>query len=43
MSENLLLSNLPKAERERLDPFLAPVDLSFQQLVIEPEEPIPYL
>jgi CRP-like cAMP-binding protein len=43
MSENLLLASLPKEERQRLDPFLVPVNLAFEETVIEPEKPIKYL
>jgi CRP-like cAMP-binding protein len=38
--ENLLLAALPEAERERLSPYLEPVKLSFQQVLIEPNETI---
>ena len=40
MSENLLLAALPKAERERLDPFLEVVQLKAHQELIAPNEPI---
>lgn len=40
MSENLLLAALPEEERNRLDPYLKPVELKFGQIVIEPETPI---
>ena len=43
MSENLLLAALPKDERERLDPFLEWVEMSFQKMLIEPHEPIEYM
>ena len=43
MSENLLLAALPKAERNRLEPFLERVELKFGQIVIEPEQPIEFL
>ena len=43
MSENLLLASLPKEERQRLDPFLKPVELKLNEVLIEPEEPIKYL
>lgn len=38
--ENLLLAALPEAERERLAPYLHPVTLDFQQVLIEPYEEI---
>jgi Crp-like helix-turn-helix domain len=41
--ENLLLAALPKAERDRLDPFLEPVEMQAGQLITDPGEPIPYL
>src|SRR5262245_25250677 len=40
MGENLLLAALPKKERERLDPFLEPVELELRETLIEPNEPI---
>jgi CRP-like cAMP-binding protein len=43
MSENLLLANIPKDERHRLDPFLTPVELELDEVIIEPDEPIKYL
>ncbi len=41
--ENLLLSALPKAERDRLDPFLERVEMQTGLPITEPDEPIPYL
>jgi len=38
--ENLLLSSLPEAERERLAPYLRKVVLEFQQILIEPNQNI---
>ena len=38
--ENLLLASLPEAERERLSPYLHPVVLEFEQVVIEPNQEI---
>ena len=38
--ENLLLASLPDAERERLSPYLEPIVLDFQQVLIRPNEPI---
>ena len=38
--ENLLLTVLPRKERERLEPFLKWVDVEFDELLIEPDEPI---
>ena len=38
--ENLLLASLPDAERERLAPYLKPVVLEFQQVLIEPNTEI---
>jgi DNA-binding transcriptional regulator YhcF (GntR family) len=38
--ENLLLASLPDAERERLAPYLQPVLLDFQQVLIEPNQEI---
>ena len=43
MAENLLLANLPREERERLDPFLDEVYLEFKQVLIEPNQPIEHL
>jgi CRP-like cAMP-binding protein len=40
MSENLLLAALPKEERQRLDPFLKPVELKMEEVLIMPNEPI---
>ena len=41
--ENLLLAALPKAERDRLDPFLEWVEMPAGMPVTDPDEPIPYL
>lgn len=41
--ENLLLAALPKAERERLDPFLEWIEMPVGMPVTDPGEPIPYL
>lgn len=41
--ENLLLAALPKAERDRLDAFLVPVEMQIGQPITEPDEPIPFL
>src|SRR5579885_3183611 len=41
--ENLLLSALPRTERERLDPFLERVEMQIGLPITEPDEPIPYL
>ena len=41
--ENLVLASLPDEERERLDPFLAEVELAFLEDLIEPNEPIRYV
>ena len=38
--ENLLLSSLPREERERLDPFLEWTGVEFEETLIEPDEPI---
>jgi DNA-binding transcriptional regulator YhcF (GntR family) len=38
--ENLLLASLPDAERERLSLYIKPVVLEFQQVLIEPNQPI---
>ncbi|HEV2708146.1 MAG TPA: Crp/Fnr family transcriptional regulator [Pyrinomonadaceae bacterium] len=38
--ENLLLASLPQEERERLDPFLEWRGLEFEEMLIEPNEPI---
>lgn len=38
--ENLLLAALPRAERERLEPFLEWTLLEFEENLIEPDEPI---
>jgi hypothetical protein len=38
--ENLLLANLPDAERRKLDPYLREDVLEFQQVLIEPNQPI---
>ena len=38
--ENLLLTVLPRKERERLEPFLKWVDVEFDELLIAPDEPI---
>jgi len=40
MAENLLLAALPADERNRLEPFLEPVELKFGQILIYPDEPI---
>ena len=40
MSTNLLLNELPAKEQERLAPFLHPVDLAVEQVLIEAEKPI---
>jgi CRP-like cAMP-binding protein len=42
-TENLLLAALPKAERDRLEPFLDRVEMQTGQPITEPEEPIPSL
>ena len=34
--ENLLLAVLPRAERERLDPFLEWGEMAFKQIVVPP-------
>jgi len=41
--ENILLARLPAAERERLAPFLEPVDLHFAQVLVEFDSPIEYV
>jgi len=38
--ENLLLSALPAEERDRLDPFLTPVEMQAGQPITAPDEPI---
>ena len=38
--ENLLLASLPNEERERLSPYVKEVKLDFQQVLIQPNEPI---
>jgi len=38
--ENLLLASLPREERERLDPFLEWTGVEFEEVLIEPDEPI---
>lgn len=38
--ENLLLAALPDAEREKLAPYLEPIVMDFQQVLIEPNKPI---
>lgn len=40
MKENLLLSSLPREERERLDPFLEWTSVELEEMLIEPDEPI---
>lgn len=40
VSTNLLLQELPRKERQRLEPFLHPVQLVEEQVLIAPEEPI---
>lgn len=40
MAENLVLASLPKAERKRLEPFITWVKMDFQQVLIEPDQPI---
>lgn len=42
-SENKLLARLPAEERERLTPYLKPVDLHMRQLLVEFEYPIQYV
>jgi hypothetical protein len=41
--ENLMLAALPKAERDRLDPFLEWVEMQAGQPITEPDVPIPNL
>jgi hypothetical protein len=41
--ENLLLSALPRSERERLDPFLDLVEMPIGLPITEPDQPIEYL
>jgi hypothetical protein len=41
--ENLMLAALPRAERERLDPFLERIEMVVGQPITDPGEPIPYL
>ena len=41
--ENLLLAGLPKAERDRLDPFLERIEMQVGQPITDPGEPIPFL
>jgi hypothetical protein len=41
--ENLLLAALPRRERERLDPFLEPVEAGLRDVLIEANEPITHL
>ena len=43
LHENLLLSGLPREERQRLDPFLHRVHLEAGQPITEPDQPIPNL
>lgn len=43
MAENLLLAALPRKERKRLDPFLESVEMEFQEVLIEPNEPITHV
>src|SRR5947209_5461418 len=43
MQRNLLLSALPAAEQQRLQPFLTPVQLELDALIISPGEPIQYV
>ncbi|HJQ30710.1 MAG TPA: helix-turn-helix domain-containing protein [Pyrinomonadaceae bacterium] len=43
MPENRLLAALPARERERLTPFLEPVSLKFNQVLVEFERPIEYV
>jgi CRP-like cAMP-binding protein len=43
LHENLLLSGLPREERQRLDPFLHRVRLEAGQPITEPDQPIPNL
>ena len=43
MRDNLLLENLPKAERERLNPYLHRVELEAEQLLIKEEKPITHI
>lgn len=40
VSTNLLLQELPRKERQRLEAFLRPVELEEEQVLIAPEEPI---
>lgn len=42
-TENLLLAALPRAERERLGPFLEWIEMPAGLPITEPDEPIPYL
>ena len=43
LSENLLLTALPREERKRLDPFLRSVSLPVGHMITIPNEPIPKL
>jgi len=43
LQENLLLSGLPREERQRLDPFLSRVCLEAGQRITGPDRPIPNL
>ncbi|MBV9973251.1 MAG: hypothetical protein JO135_07945, partial [Candidatus Eremiobacteraeota bacterium] len=43
MQENLLVTNLPADEQERLQPFLERTAMDFRATLIEQGEPIPYV
>lgn len=43
MTENRLLAELPARERERLDPYLEPVSLEFEQVLAEFDRPVEYV
>lgn len=42
-TRNLILNNLDPQERQRLNPFLTPVELQLDQVLIEPDRPIRYV
>lgn len=43
MAENKLLTSLPAEERERLEPFIEPVSLEFNQVLVEFDQPIEHV
>jgi CRP-like cAMP-binding protein len=43
LTRNLMLNKLDPQERQRLSPFLTPVELKLDQVLIEPDRPIRYV